>query len=61
MAFYETGCTEEAYGLLMKDGGMSLPDIREGERALGELWTEIHKKMTGEDKTVSYQFDFMAT
>ena len=61
MAFYETGCTEEAYGLLMKDGGMSLPDIREGERALGELWTEIHKKMTGEDKTVPYQFDFVAT
>ena len=61
MAFYETGGVKEAYNLLMKDGGMELPDIREGERALGELWADIHEKMTGERGTVPYQFDFAAT
>lgn len=61
MALYETGSTEEAYRLLFKDGGMSLPDIREGERAIGELWLEIHKKMTGECGEVPYRFDFIAT
>ena len=61
MALHETGCTEKAYELLVKDGGMELPDIREGERSLGQLWSDIHKKRTGECGAVPYQFDFIAT
>lgn len=61
MSLYETGRVQEAYDLLMKDGGMVLSDIREGERALGELWQEMHRSLTGKDGEVPYVFDFIVT
>ena len=40
----ETGELERAEALLYADGGISVPDIREGEVSVTELWFRIEEK-----------------
>ena len=43
-AFLAMGQWEKAEKLLMQDGGLEVPDIREGENTLTSLWAAIQKK-----------------
>ena len=47
--------------LLEKDGGLKLDDVREGEIAMGTLWSDLSYELTHERKPVPYQFNFNAT
>lgn len=47
--------------LLEKDGGLKLDDVREGEVAMGALWSDLNYELTHERKPVPYQFNFNAT
>lgn len=40
-ALFGTGRAEEAYDLLTKDDGLIVPDVREGEVSVLEVWTNI--------------------
>ncbi|HCD45021.1 MAG TPA: DUF5107 domain-containing protein [Lachnoclostridium sp.] len=45
IALKELGKFAQAYELLMKDGGLIVEDIREGEDAIGTVWEEIYRKL----------------
>lgn len=57
-ALHQVGRTKEAYDLLMKDGGLELADIREGEDSIGQLWADMYQTLYGEEKEIPYQFQF---
>lgn len=59
-AFYHTGQYQRAYDLLCREGGLAVPDIREGEAGLGQLFRELSQKVFGEEKELPYVFDFDA-
>lgn len=42
-AYLRTGSIEEAEKLINEDGGLSVPDIREGENSITDLWFEIEE------------------
>lgn len=43
-----TGAYEKAYALLMKEDGLEVTDLREGEGDIGGLWRELHRKIYGD-------------
>lgn len=45
IALKELGEFDQAYELLMRDGGLIVEDIREGEDAIGTLWQELYRKL----------------
>lgn len=49
---------QKAYDLLCADGGLVIPDMREGEVTIGTLWEELHEKLCGEKGELPYVFDF---
>ena len=57
-----TGCGryEEAYRLLMENGGLQVDDIREGEVSLAELWKTLRDRLGYEETAVPDRFDFTA-
>lgn len=42
-AYLGMGCIKEAENLLNEDGGLSVPDIREGENSITDLWFDIEE------------------
>lgn len=59
-ALHKLGKEKEAYELLEKDGGLVLPDIREGEDSVANLWCEIYENLYGEKKPVPHRYNFKA-
>ena len=65
-ALLRTGKVAEAEGVLLRDGGLSVTDIREGETSLTSLYIDIEKAKAAEkgialdpaDIDVPRQFDF---
>ena len=60
-ALYHTGKTKEAFALLEENGGLEIPDIREGEDSIAQLYLDIQKNLTGEDVSLPFKYDFRAT
>lgn len=60
-ALLENGHAEEAYDLLMADGGVVPEDVREGERSIAQLWRDLTRCLWGEEKPLPKQFDFQAS
>ncbi len=60
-ALYHTGKTKEAFALLEENGGLEIPDIREGEDSIAQLYLDIQKTLTGEDVSLPFKYDFRAT
>lgn len=59
-ALHRSGCDKEAYGLLEKDGGLMMEDIREGEDSLAGLWCELNESLFGKKETVPHKYNFKA-
>ena len=59
-ALCELGSFEQAMAILERDGGMELDDVREGDIGMGELWSRMTEKLTGERKPLPPVFDFDA-
>lgn len=59
-ALHRLGCDKEAYGLLEKDGGLMMEDIREGEDSLAGLWCELNESLFGKKETVPHKYNFKA-
>ncbi len=59
-ALHELGEEKEAMRLLEADGGLEMPDVREGEESVGFLWHSIHEKLYGETGEIPFRFDFKA-
>lgn len=59
-ALTRQGEYQKAYNLLCADGGLLVPDLREGELSLGALWRELYENLFGEKKEVPSVFDFIA-
>lgn len=59
-AKYQSGHCEEALELLEKGDGLVMEDIREGEDALEQLWSQLQIAVTGQDKTIPYRYRFLA-
>jgi len=45
IALKELGEFDQAYELLMENGGLIVEDIREGEDSIGTLWQEIYRQL----------------
>ncbi len=61
-AYLKLGNTEKAQKLLLDNGGLYIPDYREGEKFLDTLYREIEHKLTGTPENeiiVPKQFDFI--
>lgn len=56
-AQYRSGNTKEAYNLL-NTAGLEIADLREGEDSLGELWSELHQSMFGQQEKVPHWYNF---
>ena len=54
------GRYEEAYRLLMENGGLRVDDIREVEVSLAELWKTLRDRLGYEDTEIPEPFDFTA-
>jgi len=48
-AYLRKGSIEEAEKLVYEDGGLSVPDIREGENSITDLWFEIEEAKAARD------------
>lgn len=51
---------QKAYDLLCADGGLVVPDLREGDAVFGELWMELHEKLYGVPGDIPAVFDYKA-
>ena len=60
-ALYHIGKAKEALELLEENGGLEIPDIREGEDSIAQLYLDIQKTLTGEDVSLPFKYDFRAT
>lgn len=56
---------EEAEAILLQDGGLIVPDIREGEQTMSEVWIALQQKKYGLGREavekiapVPYRMDF---
>ena len=49
---------QKAFDLLCADGGLVIPDMREGEVTIGLVWEELYEKLNGEKGELPYVFDF---
>lgn len=49
---------QKAYDLLYENGGLIIDDIREGEKAVEEIWKQLSQKLYGQDVPIPYRFDF---
>jgi len=52
------GKYQKAYDLLCAEGGLVMPDMREGEVTIGTLWETLHEKLYGDKGELPYVFDF---
>lgn len=59
-ALYHTGKAKEALELLEENGGLEIPDIREGEDSIAQLYLDIQKTLTGKDVPLPFKYDFRA-
>ncbi|MEG0167668.1 MAG: DUF5107 domain-containing protein [Ruthenibacterium sp.] len=62
-ALYQIGAYEKAQAILEQEGGLFVPDLREGEVAIGTLWQNLHCALTGEENAAIpevYDFDSFA-
>ncbi|MEG1381474.1 MAG: DUF5107 domain-containing protein [Ruthenibacterium sp.] len=62
-ALYQIGAYEKAQAILEQGGGLIVPDLREGEVAIGALWQHLHEALTGEANVPVpdvYDFDSFA-
>lgn len=57
-ALHELGQDARAYELLEENGGIEPEDIREGEKSLTKLWTEIHERLFGSGGQVPHKYNF---
>ena len=59
-ALLHTGQAAQARRLLCADGGLELPDLREGETTITELWLSLKDlpAENGETETLPSFFDF---
>lgn len=53
------GQYREAYEILVKDGGVEIADMREGDDSMEKLWKELMEKL-GENKTIPHKLNFCA-
>ena len=59
-ALHQLGEDKKAYELLEQDGGLVLPDIREGEDSVANLWCGLYESLYGEKKDVPHRYNFKA-
>lgn len=59
-AKYHLGQYAQALGLLERDGGLEIEDIREGEDSVEQLWTQMNDAVGNEKRDVPYRYLFKA-
>lgn len=59
-ALFYSGQKQKAFDLLMRDGGLEVADIREGETSLAALWQGFEKEIFQEERAIPYQLDYRA-
>lgn len=59
-ALHQTGKDELALRLLEENGGLEIPDIREGEDSIAQLYLELQSALGKEDADLPFQYDFRA-
>lgn len=57
-ALHELGRDAQAWELLNENGGLELEDIREGEKSLTRLWTELYKSFFGKEGQIPHRYNF---
>lgn len=57
-AKHALGQEKEAFVLLEENGGLDIEDIREGECSVQQLWEELNRAVTGEEREIPYRYLF---